>query len=57
MILKKSYHCGQVVLIESSKALVQPEVVPPGTGDEVSKPHVGDFVGHNISYTLLVKVV
>lgn len=27
------------------EGLVEPDVVPPGEGDEVAEPHVGHFVG------------
>lgn len=52
-----SYHVSQVVLIESSKALVKPEVVPPRTSDEISEPHVSDLMRHDVGHTLFVEMV
>lgn len=54
---KKTYGSSQEVLIKPGEAFVEPQVVPPSTGDKVSKPHVGDFVGNNVRHTLLVKMV
>ena len=38
------------------ESLVEPEVVPPFHGDEVSEPHVGDFVQEGVVNTFLFGV-
>ena len=34
---------------KSGKSFVKPDVVPPGHGDEVAEPHVGDFMADSSS--------
>jgi hypothetical protein len=38
---------GALVLHESSKALIKPQVIPPFRCDPVSEPHVSDLVRYN----------
>lgn len=39
-----------------SKALVEPELVPPVHGDQVTEPLMSKLVSHNISYPVTVAV-
>ena len=42
------------VLEVGREALVEPEVRPPGGGDEVAEPLVGELMGHHHRHPLLV---
>ena len=39
---------------EGGERLVQPDAIPPAHGDQVTEPHVGQFVCHNVSDKLLL---
>ena len=39
----------------SGKTFVQPKIVPPLHGDEVTEPHVGHFVKNNARFSLQVR--
>lgn len=48
-----TYPVSKEILVVSSKTFVQPEHVPPVASDEVTEPHVSDFVGENVSDDVL----
>lgn len=52
-----TYPVSKKVLIVSGKTLVKPQVVPPIASDEVTKPHVRDFMRKYIRNQLLVKAI
>ena len=47
---------GTQVLHPGGEALVQPEVRPPIAGDDVSEPHVGQFVRNHLHGVFQVRV-
>lgn len=51
------YLISKEVLVVSGEALVQPQVVPEVTGDEIPEPHVSDLVRQNVCNDLLAVVI
>lgn len=39
---------SKIVFVVSGETLVQPEHIPPVTGDKITEPHVGDLVGQDV---------
>ena len=47
--------CGEI-LVKSGKTFVEESVRPPFTGDQVTEPHVGDFVRNYVLDALFVRI-
>src|SRR5262249_20069065 len=43
---------GSLFLHPGGKALIEPEIVPPGHGDEVARPLMGRLVGNDLEHGL-----